>query len=82
MWAVVNKRDKQIHERELCQFRITKCYECRYIKASQDELKARQYEMKATQDQVKVKTRFLRCKIIGGSYSLFLRQLGFGPLGG
>jgi hypothetical protein len=51
--TVVNKRDKQIHERELCQFRITKCHECKDIKASQAE-------MKASQDEVKVKTKFLR----------------------
>jgi hypothetical protein len=50
--TVVNKRDKEIHERELCQFRIPKCHDCRDIKASQDEMKVSQY-------QVKVKTRFL-----------------------
>ena len=47
--TVVNKRDKEIHERELCQFRIPKCHDCRDIKASQ-------HDMKASQDAIKVKT--------------------------
>jgi hypothetical protein len=37
--TVVNKRDKQIHERGLCQFRITKCHDCKDIKVSQGGIK-------------------------------------------
>ena len=33
--TVVNKRDKEIHEKELCQCRIPKCHDCRDIKVSQ-----------------------------------------------
>ncbi|CAB4029088.1 E3 ubiquitin- ligase NRDP1-like [Paramuricea clavata] len=51
--TVVNKKDKEIHERELCQFRIAKCHDCKDIKASQDEMKASQDEMKASQDAIK-----------------------------
>ena len=54
---VVNKRDKENHERNLCQFRIAKCHDCKEIKASQDE-------MKASQDKIKVRYDFLvRLKI-------------------
>jgi hypothetical protein len=53
--TVVNKRDKEIHGRELCQFRIPKCHDCRDIKASQHDMKASQDEMKASQDAIKVK---------------------------
>jgi hypothetical protein len=42
---VVNKRDKEIHERELCQFRIPKCHDCKDIKASQDEMKVQIVKM-------------------------------------
>ena len=81
--TVVNKRDKEIHERELCQFRIPKCHDCRDIKASQDEMKGSQDEMKVSQYQIKVKTRFLYRQIIGNSYiGLLLRPLGFSPLHG
>ena len=57
----VNKSDKENHEKNLCQFRITKCHDCKDIKASQngmkasqDEMKASQEEMKASQDEIKV----------------------------
>jgi hypothetical protein len=43
--TVVNKRDKEIHERELCQFRIPKCHDCKDIKASQDEMKVQIVKM-------------------------------------
>ena len=36
---VVNKRDKDDHEKNLCQFQIAKCFECKEIKASQEEIK-------------------------------------------
>ena len=39
---VVNKRDKEIHERELCQFRIAKCHDCKDIKVSEHKIKVRQ----------------------------------------
>jgi E3 ubiquitin-protein ligase NRDP1 len=35
---VVNKSDKEIHERELCQCRIPKCHDCKDIKVRQDEI--------------------------------------------
>ena len=38
---VVNKRDKDNHERNLCQFRVSKCHDCRDIKTNQDEIKVR-----------------------------------------
>ena len=28
---ILNKKDKEIHEKELCQFRITKCHDCKNI---------------------------------------------------
>ena len=50
---VVNKRDKDNHEKNLCQFRIPKCHDCKEMKASQDEMKASQDKMKASQDEMK-----------------------------
>ena len=61
------ERDKEIHERDLCQFRIAKCHDCREIKANQakgeaeiaqvkekqDEMKGSQDEMKASLDEIK-----------------------------
>ena len=56
----INRRDKEIHERELCQFRIAKCHDCREIKANQAkgeaeiaQMKEKQDEMKASQDEIK-----------------------------
>ncbi len=53
----INRRDKEIHERELCQFRIAKCHDCREIKTNQEveiaQMKEKQEEMKANQDQMK-----------------------------
>jgi hypothetical protein len=49
----VNKSDKENHEKNLCQFRIAKCHDCRDIKASQNEMKTSQNEMKASQDELK-----------------------------
>ena len=34
---VVNKRDKEKHEKSFCQFRIAKCQGCRVLEVSQDE---------------------------------------------
>ncbi|CAB3983569.1 E3 ubiquitin- ligase NRDP1-like [Paramuricea clavata] len=53
--TVVNKRDKEIHERELCQCRIPKCHDCRDIKASQDEMKASHNAIKENVDEMKVR---------------------------
>ncbi|CAB3991874.1 RING finger 151-like [Paramuricea clavata] len=50
----VNRRDQENHERNLCQFRIAKCHDCKDIKASQNGMKASQDEMKASQDEMKV----------------------------
>ena len=53
--TVVNKRDKENHEKNLCQVRIAKCHDCRDIKVTQDEMKVTQNEMKANQDETKVR---------------------------
>jgi hypothetical protein len=50
----VNRRDQENHEKNLCQFRIAKCHDCKDIKASQNEMKASQDEIKASQDEMKV----------------------------
>jgi hypothetical protein len=50
----VNKSDKENHEKNLCQFRIAKCHDCKDIKASQNGMKASQNEMKASQEEMKV----------------------------
>ncbi|CAB4010527.1 RING finger 151-like [Paramuricea clavata] len=49
----VNRRDQENHEKNLCQFRIAKCHDCKDIKASQNGIKASQEEMKASQDEMK-----------------------------
>ena len=38
---VVNKRDKEKHEKSFCQFRIAKCQGCRALEVSQDEMKVK-----------------------------------------
>ena len=40
---VVNKRDKEKHEKSFCQFRIAKCQGCTALEASQDEMKVKKY---------------------------------------
>ncbi len=40
---VVNKRDKEIHESELCQFRIAKCHDGKDIKVSQNKIMVGKY---------------------------------------
>ena len=50
----VNGKDKEIHERYDCQFRIIKCHKCKDIKARQDEMTASQDKMKLSQDETKV----------------------------
>ena len=49
----VNRRDKEIHERELCQFRIAKCHDCREIKANQAKEEAEIAQVKKTQGEMK-----------------------------
>ena len=46
---VVNKNEKENHEKNICKFRIAMCHDCSEIKASQDEVKA---------SQAKIKVRF------------------------
>ncbi len=57
---VINRKDKEIHERELCQFRITRCHDCGEIKTNQvkeeaeiAQVKEKQDEMKGSQDEMK-----------------------------
>ena len=52
---VVNKSEKENHEKNLCQFRNIKHYDYTKIKASQDEMKASQDEMKASLNECKVR---------------------------
>ena len=52
---VVNKSEKENHEKYLCKFRIAMCHDCKEIKASQDEMKASQDRMKVSQDKIKVR---------------------------
>ena len=58
----VNKRDKEIHERDLCLFRVAKCQDCKEIKASQGEMKASQGEMKASQGEMKAELTQVNAK--------------------
>jgi hypothetical protein len=53
----VNRRDQENHEKNLCQFRIAKCHDCRDIKASQDEMKVQNTRL---EDEIKVRPDFLR----------------------
>ena len=50
---VVNKREKENHEKNLCQIRNVKYHDYAEIKASQDEMKASLDEIKANQDELK-----------------------------
>jgi hypothetical protein len=60
----VNKRDEENHEKNLCQFRIAKCHDCRDIKASQNGIKASQDDTKVQntrmEEEIKVRPNFLR----------------------
>ena len=58
----VNKRDKEIHERDLCLFRVAKCHDCREIKAIQNEMTTNQGEMKAELSQVNAKQNEIKAK--------------------
>ena len=71
--TVVSKRDKQIHERGLCQFRIPKCHDCKDIKASQGELKASQDEMEASQDEMKASQDEIKVKIVKTERNITVR---------
>ena len=52
---VINKSEKENHEKNICKFRIAMCHDCREIKASQDKMEASQDEMKASLDKIKVR---------------------------
>ena len=39
---IINARDKENHEKNLCQFRIIKCHDCKDIKVTQDEIRGKQ----------------------------------------
>ncbi len=56
--TVVNKRDKEIHEKDVCNFRIAKCHDCRDIKARQDEMKIQIIGIQAKQEEIKVRQDF------------------------
>ena len=58
----VNKRDKEIHEKDLCLFRVAKCHACKEIKTSQGEMKASQDDMKAELTQVNAKEDEMKAK--------------------
>ena len=60
-WAIVNKRDQENHEKNLCQFRITKFHDCTDIKEGQNEIKVQITQM---EDQIKVRSNF-RCPFFG-----------------
>ena len=47
---VVNKRDIENHEENLCKFRTAKCHDCKEIKASLGEIKANQDKWKVGQN--------------------------------
>jgi E3 ubiquitin-protein ligase NRDP1 len=69
----VDRKDKEIHERYHCQFRIAKCHDCRDIKASQNGMKV---QMTRMDEEIKVRSDFLRSsatiKIV--VVNLFLRR--------
>ena len=50
---VINRKDKEIHERELCQFRITRCHDCGEIKTNQAKEEAEIAQVKGSQDEMK-----------------------------
>ncbi|CAB3991085.1 E3 ubiquitin- ligase NRDP1-like [Paramuricea clavata] len=62
---LVNRKDKEIHERELCQFRIPKCHDCKDIKASQDAIKACEDAIKENVDEMKARQDEVMIKITG-----------------
>ena len=59
---VVNKREKEKHEKNICEFRIAMCHHCTEIKASQSEIKA-------SQEKWNVRQSFNLLKIFTKQYS-------------
>ncbi|XP_028414546.1 spermatocyte protein spe-26-like [Dendronephthya gigantea] len=53
----VNKRDKDLHEKDLCEFRIAKCHDCKEIRASQEETKKSVEVMKQSQAEMKLESK-------------------------
>ncbi len=74
----VNRKDKEIHERYHCEFRITKCHECRDIKARQDEMTANQDEIKVKQDYF-CQIKFSPSVVTGGTRVSFVVTHLHGP---
>ena len=58
---VVNKCEKENHEKNICKFRISMCHDCKEIKASQDE-------MKASQDKIMVRFFYSFEKVLQPGY--------------
>ncbi|XP_028414541.1 E3 ubiquitin-protein ligase NRDP1-like [Dendronephthya gigantea] len=56
----VNKRDKDLHEKDLCEFRIAKCNDCKEIRASQEETKKTVEVMKQSQAEMKVESNKMK----------------------
>ncbi|XP_028414698.1 kelch-like protein 23 [Dendronephthya gigantea] len=56
----VNKRDKELHEKDLCEFRIAKCHDCKEIRASQEETKKTVEAMKQSQVEMKVESNKMK----------------------
>ncbi|XP_028414496.1 spermatocyte protein spe-26-like isoform X1 [Dendronephthya gigantea] len=56
----VNKRDKDLHEKDLCEFRIAKCHDCKEIRASQEETKKTVEVMKQSQAEMKVESNKMK----------------------
>ncbi|XP_028414692.1 kelch-like protein 20 [Dendronephthya gigantea] len=56
----VNKRDKDLHEKDLCEFRIAKCHDCKEIRASQEETKKSVEVMKQSQAEMKVESNKMK----------------------
>ncbi|XP_028414521.1 kelch-like protein 12 [Dendronephthya gigantea] len=49
----VNRRDIETHEKDLCQFRIAKCHDCKDIKKNVDETKVGMTTIERNQDEMK-----------------------------
>ncbi|XP_028414499.1 E3 ubiquitin-protein ligase PDZRN3-B-like [Dendronephthya gigantea] len=56
----VNKRDKDLHEKDLCEFRIAKCHDCKEIRASQEETKKTVEVMKQSQAEMKAESNKMK----------------------
>ncbi|XP_028414542.1 kelch-like protein 5 [Dendronephthya gigantea] len=56
----VNKRDKDLHEKDLCEFRIAKCHDCKEIRASQEKTRKTVEVMKQSQAEMKVESNKMK----------------------